>query len=240
MEVGEWYFNNLTDYWDYQRQNSIFKHAQKIRKYSPWEQKMILVNIAEAVEKHVKRMSDDELATMAVIIADEIYKSANDFRYYNESISNYIAASAGTFFEFFKEKGYALHYLCNNSFADNSFIGLQRPLQIFKRCFAPAHINYICPHEIALQMMLKDGLEEKNYDQNIEAYILMAEPVAGKLIAMCHEKNESYFCLRLGAGMEHFQDSLAYRDKPNIITAFRFEAPTRYSHCQVWKPKRED
>ncbi|MGI6492051.1 MAG: hypothetical protein ACOX0T_06530 [Pelotomaculum sp.] len=238
--MGEWYFNNLADYWSNHKQNSIFVHAQKIRKYPPLEQKMILVDIIESVGRHVRLMSDEQLAATAVIIADDIYKSANEFKFFNETMADYLSASAGTFFEFLHEKGYALHYLCNNSFADNSYIGLQRPLQIFRLCFAPAHINYICPHEIALQLMLKDGLEEKDYDQNIAAYLLMAEPIVSKLIAMCHEKKESYFCLRLGAGMEHFQDSLAYRDKPNIITAFRFEAPTRDSACQVWAPKKEN
>ena len=107
--MGEWYFNNLADYWSNHKQNSIFVHAQKIRKYPPLEQKMILVDIIESVGRHVRLMSDEQLAATAVIIADDIYKSANEFKFFNETMADYLSASAGTFFEFLHEKGYALH-----------------------------------------------------------------------------------------------------------------------------------
>lgn len=233
IEMGNWFFDKITEYWDNQNKNSIFEYSQMISKYPDAKQIKVKEEISKAVENHLKVLNDEQITTVAFVIADDIYKSANEFRIYNEYISEYLYASAGTFFKRLKQRGYTLHYLTNNSFTN-----LQRPLQIFRYCFMPAEIKYICPHEIALELMKNDGLDENDFSNNIVAYLREAEDIGNRIIDKCHKNKDSYFSLQINEDQRKFQKSIDLIGSQGVITVWRTEAPVDGTSCQVWYPNQ--
>ncbi len=230
--MEDWFFSRITDYWDNRDKNSIFEHSQVFRKYSVEEKSEIITLINKSITKHFSVLSNEQLMNVAWIIADDMYKSVNEFTTFDESISEYLYATAGTFFDLFKDKGYSLHYLTNNTFSD-----LLRPLHIFRKCFMAANLQYICPQEVALYLMKQDGIGETEYYHYIDRYIKEAEELADQIIDRCNENGDSYFYLYIDGDNEKFLSSLETIGKAGIITAIRTEAPKKGTACELYFPE---
>jgi hypothetical protein len=234
--LESWFFKKISDYWDNQSKNSIFEYSQTIGKYPPNKQEKILSEIREAIFEHVAALDDEQLNYAAFVIADDIYKSANEISLFNSYISDYLEASAGTFFELLNYRGYCLHYLANTVFAGSAADGFIRPLHIFSHFFMPSGITYVCPHEIALDLMKRDGLSESDYDGNIAIYLPEAEDVGNMVIDKCHENNDNYFNLQIDGEGDKFQKSFERVKDKGIITVFRSEPPVSGTTCTVKFP----
>jgi hypothetical protein len=234
--LKNWFFKKNSDYWDNQSKNSIFEYSQIIGKYPPNKQAKTLEKIREAIFEHVVVLDDEQLNYSAFVIADDIYKSANEISMFNLYISDYLEASAGTFFELLNYRGYCLHYLANTEFTGSASYGLIRPIQIFHHFFMPSGIRYVCPHAIALDLMKRDGLSESDYDNNIARYLPEAEDVGNMVIDKCHENNDSYFNLQINGEGKNFQKSFEKIKDKGIITVFRSEPPVSGTTCTVKLP----
>jgi hypothetical protein len=234
--MENWFLKKISDYWDNQSQNNIFQYSQIIGSYSPDKKAKVLQAIREAIFEHVALLSEEHLCYAAFVIADDIYKSANEINVFNSYISEYLEASAGTFYDLLKQRGYCLHYLTNTLFAGSAAHGFIRPLKIFRPFFTPSGIRYICPHEIALDLMKRDGLTEKDYDENIAKYLGKAEEVGDMIIDKCHEDKESYINLQINGPETHFVQCFARVKDKGVITVFRSEPPTRGTKCNVVFP----
>jgi hypothetical protein len=235
--LENWFFKKISDYWDNQSKNSIFEYSQIIGNYSPDKQRKTLDEIREAIFEHVAVMDDEQLNYAAFVIADDIYKSANEISIFNSYISNYLEASAGTFFELLKYRGYCLHYLTNTLFTGSMSLGLMRPTQIFSQFFVPSGIKYICQHEIALDLMNRDGLNESDYDDNIARYLPEAKNEENMIIDQCHDNNDNYFNLQIGGEAKKFQNSFERIKDKGVITVFRSEPPISGTTCTVKFPE---
>lgn len=234
--MKEWLFNKITDYWDNQTKNNIFEYSQIIG-FSPEDKKTrALQEIREAMYEHTAILNDEQLTYAAFIIADDIYKSANEIELFNVYISEYLQASAGTFYDILSQRGFCLHYLANNLYAGSASAGLIRPLQFFRYFFQPAGIEYICPHEIAWQLMKRDGLRVADYDTNIADYLNQAQVVGDMMIDECHDLNRHYFNLQIDGEESNFAGSLARVKDKGVITVFRSEPPMRGTNCEVIFP----
>jgi hypothetical protein len=235
--LENWFFKKISDYWDNQSKNSIFEYSQLIGNYLPDKQGKTLDEISEAIFEHVAVMDDEQLNYAAFVIADDIYKSANEISIFNSYISNYLAASAGTFFKLLKYRGYCLHYLTNTLFTGSMSLGLMRPTQVFSHFFVSSGIRYICPHEIALDLMKRDGLNESDYDDNIARYLPEAENIGNMIIDQCQDNNDSYFNLQIGGEAKNFQNSFERIKDKGVITVFRSEPPISGTTCTVKFPE---
>lgn len=233
----QWLFNKITDYWDNQTRNSIFEFSQLIGFYPQDKKEQALQDIRRAMFEHAQILNDEQLTYAAFIIADDIYKSANEISLFNLYISEYLEASAGTFFEIVKERGYCLRYLANNLYAGSASAGMIRPLQFFRYFFLPAGIKYICPHEIALELMKRDGLNVEDYDASIDKYLKEAQLVGDMVIDKCHENGEHYFSLQINGDQSNFASSLARVKDKGVITVFRSEPPLPGTNCDVVFPE---
>jgi hypothetical protein len=229
--IMDWFFSKITDYWDNKSKNSIYEYAKEIRKYDSKEQEQIRFKIIEAIVKHFGALNDKQLAMVATVIVDDIYKSLNSIPVFMEEIITYLDASAGTFFELLKRKNFVVHYLTNNAYSD-----LQRPIDIYRDCFIAANIRYICPHEIAVSLMENDGITRSDYQKNIDRYIDEAKLVGDMVIDKCHENMDSYFNLQIDGDEEKFQKSIDMIGREGIITVFRSDSPLESTKYKVFYP----
>ena len=235
--MSNWFFKNISDYWDNQSKNNIFEYSQIIGSFSSNKQAQILQEIREAIFEHVAALTEEQLKYAAFIIADDIYKSANEISVFNTYISEYLEASAGTFFELLNQRGYCLHYLANTVFAGGASSGFIRPLRIFRHFIVPSGITYICPHEIALQLMKDDGLSEDDYDDNVAGYLEKAEDIGNMAIDKGHNNFANYFNLQIDGKDKNFAKSLARVKDTGVITVFRSEPPISGTNCNVIFPE---
>ncbi len=233
----QWLFNKITDYWDNQTRNNIFEFSQMIGFFPQDKKERALREIRQAMFEHARILNDEQLTYAAFIIADDIYKSANEISLFNLYISEYLEASAGTFFEIVKERGFCLHYLANNVYEGSASAGMIRPLQFFRYFFLPAGIRYICPHEIALELMKRDGLGVEDYDANIGKYLKEARLVGDMVIDKCHESGDHYFNLQINGDQNDFAGSLARIKDTGVITVFRSAPPLPGTNCDVVFPE---
>lgn len=234
--MKEWLFPKITDYWDNQTRNSIFEYSQMLGFSLQEKKERALQDIREAMCEHTAILDDEQLTYAAFIIADDIYKSANEINLFNLYISEYLEASAGTFFDIVSQRGFCLHYLANNVYAGSASEGMIRPLQFFRYFFLPAGIKYICPHEIALELMKRDGLTVHDYDANIGRYLEEARLVGNMVIEQCHDNNDHYFNLQIDGQKSDFASSLARVGDPQVITVFRSQPPMAGTSCDVLFP----
>jgi hypothetical protein len=235
--MDNWFLNSIYDYWDMRTywetgaHMPIYEYSRIIKKYNPKDREHALKLIQQAIEKHVAHLDDDKLTLAAFIIADDLYKAANEIRIYDPYISNYLEASAGTFFKLLKKRGYFIHYIVNNSFSD-----LQRPLHLFDLWYLSAGMKYVCPHKLALSLMETDGLDEKDFSVNLLDYIVEAEYVTEKIIDLCHSNNDNYILLHIDMPQVEAHFSFG-GTKPGVITVHRCEAAIKGSRCRVYPPK---
>jgi hypothetical protein len=234
-----WHFQNISDYWDNQDKNSILEYARLISTLPLPEQRQIENQIREAIFDHVAALNDKQLVYAAFIIADDIYKSANEISLFIPYISEYLRASAGTFYDLLKQRGYYLHYLTNTVFAGSAFQGFIRPLHIFWRFFEPAGIRYVCPHAIALELMQRDGISEEDFEQNLAAYLPRAEAAGNAIIHRCHADKRHYINLQIDGGDRNFRNSFAHSQDQGTITVLRSEVPVRGTSCSVIFPGQQ-
>lgn len=237
--MKNWVLENISDYWDNQYQNSIFEYSQIISHYPAGQREQVKNLIREAIFEHVAALNDKQLVYAAFIIADDIYKSANEISLFIPFISEYLQASAGTFYDLLKQRGYYLHYLTNTVFAGNAFQGFIRPLHIFWQFFEPAGLRYICPHAIALELMQRDGLSEKDFEKNIAAYLRRAETAGNSIIHRCHADKKHYINLQIDGDDRNFRTSFAHAKDKGTITVLRSEVPVRGTSCAVIFPDEE-
>ena len=237
--MNEWLFPKITDYFDNQHRNTIFEYSQMLGFSLQEKKEQALLDIKKAMFEHTAILNDEQLTYAAFIIADDIYKSANEISLFNLYISEYLEASAGAFYQILNQRGFVLHYLANNLYAGTAGAGMIRPLQFFRYFFLPAGIKYICPHEIALELMKRDGLTVQDYDANIAQYLDEARLVGNSVIEKCHENNDHYFNLQIDGEKSNFAPSLARVGEDNVITVFRSEPPMAGTSCDVLFPGAE-
>lgn len=95
--MNEWLFPKITDYFDNQQRNTIFEYSQMLGFSLQEKKEQALLDIKTAMFEHTAILNDEQLTYAAFIIADDIYKSANEISLFNLYISEYLEASAGAF-----------------------------------------------------------------------------------------------------------------------------------------------
>lgn len=224
-----WTFKKITDYWDNTKENSIYHFSQIIGNYSEQQKEATYREISQLLRDYTKLIDDFQLARLAFYILDEIYISVNHMPEYNEKVVEYLQKTAGTIFEQMEERNVAVHYLCNNKFHSYHL-----PMFVFKHCFMPARVRYICAHEVAKTLMRKDGLQNHEMEAHLEEYLPKARPLVEEMIEICHNENVSYVYLEIGGVEQDFMRSMSFVHAPGTMTVVRSLAPEVGSKCQLW------
>jgi hypothetical protein len=136
---NEFLLRRITDYWD-NRIDAIPVLASHLEGLDAAARATALQDIRSAIAEHVRLLSDELLVSVAYIMADDLYKSASQIGELSETVRIYLMASAGTFLELLRQRGFTLHYVADNHFED---AGL--PARVFPAWYAACGIAFICP-----------------------------------------------------------------------------------------------
>ncbi len=231
-DANPWMLPKITDYFDTQT-DAVQKYLDKLEISHQVESDF--TEIREAVSEHMRVLPLKWLLTVSYVVADDLYKTGNALRLWTQRHSQYIEASAGTFFQRFQEKGYVLRYGINNSFEQTDF-GLQRPLYLLPALFAASGLVYVCPETVGVELMKHDGVPSSQFVKKYRQYEAESPHVARSLVQKCNEMRKSYVVLELGDKQDLLSEISADAET-KVVTVFRSEPPIAGSNISVTLPK---
>jgi hypothetical protein len=227
--------SQLVAYWD-ALTDAVWRGSQQLQGLAQDDRASALSGITQDVERWTGALSDDDLAQLASVAADDLYKAASTIELVDEFVFQYLTASAGTFFGLLRQRGYLLHYI-----VENTFPGLQRPLEVFRPWFNSTTIVYICPQFLAAELMKADGLMVDGVDssvvgQHLPKYIGEARHLAGGMVERCTAEGRHFLFLDTDPAEDSFDAALASQALPGVISVIRNEAPVPGSKVRVLLP----
>ena len=227
-----WGFPQIFDYWDW-RKDAIYIHAKEIETYDEDKKADVYATIQFNIESHFEKFSEKQTAMHALSMVEDLYKTLNkSIIYLSDSVLQYLQNSAGTFCELLTKKGCVIHYIIDNTFEPTEK-GMAYPLKLYKQWFYAAGLLYICPQQIAFDIMEKDDNQEK-YFELLPQYIADARLIANMLIDRCHQEKRHYVLLDTDSIPESFQKSLDAKEEPYVVTIFRNDPPIQGSQVKLW------
>ena len=236
--MSTWFFRKITDYWD-QRNGAIEASARKLAGFTVPKRQNALNEITDSVRKHCDALNDKYLATAALTMSDDLYKAVVSLTYWDDSLTDYLEAVAGTFCRAFTERGYVIQYVVDNAY-ELTDVGMSGPLNYFPSWFQAAGFVYVCPQHIAQRLMVNDGKGEDGSVQHLPAYLSEGRYVADTIVTKCREELHHYFFLDTDATEQSMEKALSSLNERNVIGIFRNEAPTPGAECTVAWPTIED
>ena len=228
-----WMLPKVTDYFDSQT-DAIQRFVDKLKNSRDVERDVSAIR--EAVSEHMRVLPPQWVFSAAVAIVDDLYKTGNSLPLWDEHHGKYIEASAGSFFQLFRDKGFVLRYGINNGF-EQTDSGMQRPLYLLPALFAAAGLVYICPQAVGLLTMEHDGIPGSDFLTNYGRYEAESRHMALMLLGKCKKSRRSFVVLELGDDDALLKDFRSAALKENVVTVFRCEPPIAGSKIDVRFPK---
>jgi hypothetical protein len=185
-----------------------------------------------AIVRHVDLLTDQDLTMAAVAMADDLYKAADQSSYWNEALKEYLTESAAAFFEALSGRGYQVNYVIDNNYED-----LIRPTRFDPMWFRSAGIIYVCPQDMASQLMEADRVSESERSRLMPKYIQEGRHVANQAVNRCRSEKRSFVFLAIDGNESCLKNAYAAVGSPGVIGMFRNEAPIPGSHVGVNMPK---
>ena len=222
----------ITDYWD-QQVEAISTMAGRLAALNSDARERALNGFVSAIARHVEAIPEPLLVSVAVVVADDLYKAACWIDRWDDSVNAYLSATAGQFWTLIADRGYTVRYL-----VDNTFETWERPLQLFPAWFAAANFVYVCPQAIAADLIKADGGSDTTLKEQLPRYVAEARAVTEKVLARCRTEGRHYILLDLDYDERTLQSSLAERGRPGVITVFRNQAAEPGTTVALWAPER--
>jgi len=216
--VDPFFLRKISDYWD-STTGAVQSLSEKLDTFSGKGREEALNAIRAAVREHIRVLPDKTLCLAACVAVDALYKVASHIPAWWATISDYLAASAGTFFPILRERGFILHYIVDNTFTDT-----QRPFQLFPTWFAACQLNYECPQLIQATDRLDPASALQSCSRRIQTYFA---------------HREHYVLLDIDSCDQSFNEAFSQQKEGRVITVFRNEAPelnTKISMSLSGKP----
>jgi len=230
--MKEWFFSNIYDYWD-QRKDSIYRYSSKLANLDREERSEALRVIEMAIEHHVKSASDELLVKYAFVMTDDLYRAANrTWNKFNQMLYSYLEASSGILCKLLSERGFTIHYLIDNTYK-NSYQGMLKPLEIFRDWFQGSSFVYICPQEIAMEIVGSLGKDKFECFSLLPSGLKEARNIANILLEECNTERRHYVFLDTDWQPGSFAASMVSDKNPKVITIIRNQAPVPGSKCYV-------
>jgi hypothetical protein len=110
-----WLRRRISDYWD-APSGKIIRSAKALEKLLQPDRQTALSEIGSWVAAHSRKLNDSALALAGFCMADDLYKTASGLTYWDASIAEYLAASAGTLCAALTARGLVLQYVVDNAF----------------------------------------------------------------------------------------------------------------------------
>jgi hypothetical protein len=225
--MQDWMLPRITDYWD-QQVEAIERLSRALEGLSDVELNTQVETIAAAVKRHAAVLSDEHLRLAALVLVEDLYKSAAQTSRIDQPLLSYLHASGGALLDAVAARGYMLHY-----FIDNTWERLDGPVIGFPMLFGAAGLFYLCPQALAARQFEKDEPREQ-WPALVSKYIVDARLVADDLAERCHQDRRHFVYLDIDA--TEFPAAFKHVGEPGVIHVFRSEAPTPGSRCAVKMP----
>jgi hypothetical protein len=229
-----WMLNRVADYWD-QQVGAIYTHAQRLERLSSSDRQNALAEIAAAVARHAEALNDEWLAQAAFVMADDLYKAVCALTkwgnsYWDDSIAEYLQASAGTFCDALAKRGFLLRYVIDNAY-EASDVGLTGPVDWFPVWLEAAGLCYICPQQVAFRLMEVDGCQPSA--GRLPQFIAEGRDVGLQIVRRCLAGRNHYLFLDTDVTDDSLAPALAEPTSPGVILVFRKDPPVPGSRCAV-------
>ena len=233
--MNEWVLNIITDYWDH-LSNAIYLNARKLENSSDKERKASIVSLKQAVLQHGGSLNEEDLLLSAFCMIEDIYKTVTSTLSYDQALLDYLSASAGTFCDLLRQRGYIIHYIVDNTFESDD-LHMQGPIKYFPNIFRSAGFVYICPQQIARTLMDEDHIGSEKYFEELHRYIAEARDVSSMVVEEYDEAKAHFIFLDTDSEEGSFDLVLNDNYTPGVMTIFRNEAPTPGSTAAVNFPR---
>lgn len=230
-----WQLGKIVDYWD-QRVQAIDTLSRQLATAPDEQREAQLKQIQAAILSRAAELSDEDLILASFVMMDDLYKAVSVLSARDDALADYLRTSVGSFLSVLHARGYAIHYVVDNTF-EQSTAGMNGPLEWYPKWFRTAGLKYICPQAIAPDIMKHDGYTAEQYFQQLPRYIREARLVANTVVARCHDEKDSYLFLDTDSAPESFAAPNSAMDAPGVIHIFRNQAPVQGSKCAVNFPK---
>lgn len=172
----------------------------------------------------------------AVFMVDDLHKSCfREFRW-SSAVDQYIGATAGTFTQELTRRGYALHYVVDNTQREDSFADVP---DCASAIFSSAGMLVTGPQAMAFELMDRADRQPRDVTA-LARYRDEGHFVADKLIDRCHteRRHSAHFNLDFDDDKPPLalDVALSPAGAPGTILIFRNQAPVTGSIAQVVPP----
>ncbi|MEJ7785476.1 MAG: hypothetical protein WKF96_11780 [Solirubrobacteraceae bacterium] len=231
IDLGNWDYPRLTDYWDFGAR-AIDRHARDLEKLNEAELRAVLSLVADAITDHVDNLPEELLPAAAVAIVDDLYKSACVINRWDDILGTYLATSARTLLSELASRGIHIQYL-----VDNVWDELERPVDLFPHWFEAAGFVYVCPQEIVSKLAEEDGRsDDVDAEELLSAYIEESRHVGGQIVARCQEEPRHFVQLDCDWVQGSFDQAFTQAGGEGVVTILRIAAADAGTHVKVWWP----
>lgn len=221
----------VTDYWD-EQVRAIDTASLELLESSADDRARAVSEISADVREHLRVLPDETLLQAACPVLDDLYKAACSTERWDEGLSAYLEASAGTFMAGLNDRGYRCQYLVDNQWEDMS-----KPRQLFPFWFRAAGMVYACAQVTAFDLMSRIPSTVRADEQNMPAgYINQARDMVNQLVTSCQQEGRHLVQLDVDYEEDSFAVALAQAGTAGVLTIFRNEAPDPGSKISIWYP----
>jgi hypothetical protein len=171
-------------------------------------------------------------------MVDDLYKYVNEEVLMDEALFEYLDAFGRTLTKAVSERGYVIRYVVENQFSGVDFLMLG-PFDVFPKVFKAAGFAYICPQNLGLYLMQRDGIAASEYPRAIAQYITEARHVGDQVVIKYHDDGQHYVFLEADYQEGALDIALRGGGAPGVLSIFRDEAPVGGSEVSVSFPEQK-
>ena len=229
--MANWMLQRITDYWE-SRSNAILTMAQKLEVLDRQRRTPMLSDIAACVDRHLDALSRSQLEIVAWTMVDDLYRGLGRLTYWDDSISDYLSASAAVACRRLTALGYSIRYFVDNDF-DQTDVGLAGPALWYGPWFRAAGFTYICPQEIAVHRSTAGSSPSDGWSSRLRDDLAQARHVAADVLRACRNTGSHFVYLDAQSVPGALELANEDADSAGAILVIRNEAPQNSSRCMV-------
>lgn len=231
----DWDFPNLGGLWD-SMSGAIMTGADRLDGLTQDDRAHSVDLLGDRVRTLAGGLDDGWLVATAFFMVEDLYKSFFYLDRWSAGIEDYIAATAGVFMQVVTRRGFALHYVIDNTQSESR---IAEALAYVPAIFHFAGLLVAGPQLMALELMQQADDRRRDVTA-IPRYRNEGHHVADLLITRCHQERRSSVYLNLDLDDDSLglplEVALSQRGTPGTIVVFRNQPPYPGSVAEIVPP----
>ena len=222
----QWKLGSLTEYYDHDA-SCLLEMPKRLAILGDAHRALALETVRAQVNGLAGDLTDDLLQQVSVSMIEDLYKSASGITQWDPSTAKYVTAVWATFFDVMAARGYLMHYIVENTYADH----LERPLRLYPEVFTAAGIIYVCPHHLATK--LPEGAGAEASVVGLRHVLAEGRYLAKRVATEATGQKRSMMYLEIDYEAGCLDGILSLSAAPGVVTVVRNQAPEPGSTVQV-------